>query len=223
MTALNALIDTDTIVLSMDTLVSMKDSEGKTVPQYFTQKFEYLPFAQSVIAGTGVLDVLKKSFNASREILAFEVDVLADNISKFLKEDEWVSSLPKELTSTIYVLGFTKDGETKAFALRSTNNFDAQVIAAEGQATAIFKPDLSSTDGFFDELEAANRTEDVDERLVKLMRVEKKYDDLDPYGVGIGGENIRLVFNSDASDARISKIDVFDDYVSQYQEAYNNL
>ena len=66
MTALNALIDTDTIILSMDTLVSMKDPKGKTVPQYFTQKFEYLPFAQSVIAGTGVIDVLKKAIKYAR-------------------------------------------------------------------------------------------------------------------------------------------------------------
>ena len=127
------------------------------------------------------------------------------------------------MTSTIYILGFTKDGKTKAFALRSVNDFDAQVIADEGQACAIFKPDLTSADDFFDELEMANKIEDIDERLVNIMRVEKKYDDLDSYGVGIGGENVRLIFNSGASDARISKIDIFDDYASQYREAYNNL
>ena len=70
MTALNAEISPNSIVLSMDTLASRKDDNGKTVPSYFTQKFEYYPFTQSILCGTGDFSIIRIAMDESRSILS---------------------------------------------------------------------------------------------------------------------------------------------------------
>lgn len=67
MTAMNALIEDNGITLSMDTLVSTRKKNGKVVPYYYTQKFEYYPFTKSILCGTGDFNVIQKVMNFSKK------------------------------------------------------------------------------------------------------------------------------------------------------------
>lgn len=224
MTAMNALIEDENITLSMDTLVSTMDENSRIVPSYFTQKFEYLPFAKSVIAGTGNFEVIKQAFEMSRRILACEVDTLSEIISDCFEQlDRDKYGITDTSTTTVYIFGFTDAGETRAYALRSTNNFQAEIVAGTGNNKLLIKPNLMSVEGFAEEIEKANDSDDLDQSLVDIMRAEKKYDDERDDKVGIGGENIRLVLGNDSNVAICGKIDTFDDYLDQYQFALDKM
>ncbi|MBO2724804.1 terminase [Lactiplantibacillus plantarum] len=225
MTALNAMITEDTIVISMDMLVSKLNSVGELVPAYFTQKFEYMPFAKSVICGTGNYNIIQKAIESSRSILAKDVDTFTTFTSEFLITlNKSKYKITDTNTTTVYIFGFDEDGNTRGYALRSTNDFSPDLIAGSDNPSMIFKPDLSSVPGFSEDMGLVlNETDDI-KKFIQMMRVEKKYDDQLTTGkVGIGGENILLIIGDNANTAAIQKIDVFDDYDEQYEYALENL
>lgn len=219
MTAMNAMIGSDSIILSMDTLVSTYDEDGNIIPNYFTKKFEYMPFAKSVICGTGSSDVIEAAINISRRMLACEVDALAKMLSECLfglDEDEY--HISDAHTSTIYIYGFTEDGTVNAYALRSTKKFECELIADSDNPKTLIKPNFGEE--FLDKANKALEQDDYFMAFRDVMRIEKEYDNqAGKHKVGIGGENTCLIIAKDSNDAIIKKIDTFDDYSDQYQFA----
>ena len=225
MTALNAMITKDTIVISMDMLVSKLNSVGELVQAYFTQEFEYMSFATSDICGSGNYNIIKKAIESSRSILAKDVDTFTTFTSEFLITlNKSKYKITDTNTTTVYIFGFDEDGNTRGYALRSTSDFLPDLIAGSDNPSMILKPDLSSVPGFSEDMGLVlNETDDI-KKFIQMMRVEKKYDDQLTTGkVGIGGENILLIIGDNANTAAIQKIDVFDDYDEQYEYALENL
>uniref|UniRef100_UPI00155A2EF0 terminase n=1 Tax=Lactiplantibacillus plantarum TaxID=1590 RepID=UPI00155A2EF0 len=178
MTALNAMITKDTIVISMDMLVSKLNSVGELVPAYFTQKFEYMPFAKSVICGTGNYNIIQKAIESSRSILAKDVDTFTTFTSEFLITlNKSKYKITDTNTTTVYIFGFDEDGNARGYALRSTSDFLPDLIASSDNPSMILKPDLSSVPGFSEDMGSVlNETDDI-KKFIQMMRVEKKYDD----------------------------------------------
>lgn len=214
MTAMNVLIESNAITLSMDTLVSTRDKSGGIVPAYFTQKFNYYPFTKSILCGTGNYNVIQKAMAFSESILSREVITYTEMMSDFLFENKF--NLNKE-TATIYIFGFDENLLLHAFALRSTNNYEIEEIANYERPNIIIKPGYQAAINYLNSL----RNEDTDDLLIKLMRKEKEIDAAAPLNkkVGIGGENvvISLIPNDGKLLSVVKVIDVFNDYDEQYQ------
>lgn len=214
MTAMNALIEDNGITLSMDTLVSTRKKNGKVVPYYYTQKFEYYPFTKSILCGTGDFNVIQKVMNFSKKILSKEVETFTELIDDFLIENHFSKS--KE-TSTIYILGFDDNLLPHAFALRSTNDYSIEEVANYNHPNFLMKPSSVEISKYFSLLK---NTENSDDLFKKIMRKEKEIDDntAQDKRVGIGGENILIsVLPYDGKLMSVCKtIDVFDDYDNQY-------
>lgn len=218
MTALNAEISPNSIILSMDTLASRKNNNGKTIPSYFTQKFEYYPFTQSILCGTGDFSIIRLSFDRSRSILSKEVktfsliirDVLKNNIEKVNTD------------TTIYIFGFDEDMNTHAYALRSTNKFGIQEIASYSNPNWILKPQCEEAIDYLLNSDSNNKIHIFKE----LMKIEKNIDDKKTKErVGIGGQNIliNLVAKDGEILSSINIIDEFEDYDKQYKFCLENL
>lgn len=222
MTAMNALVRSDTIVLSMDTLVSVNDGD-RLVPGYFSQKFEYLPFAKSVICGTGNFEITKEVFKFSRTILVCEVDTLLELVFKKLVDLDRNEYSRDESTVTIYIFGFDENGKTKAFSLRSTKNFIPELIADSKNPRNILKPSINNNI-YSNRIMGAFNQDDEFKALVDIMRIQKEYDDtISTEKVGIGGENVCLLIADNSKVSIINKIDVFDDYQEKYKFCLDRL
>lgn len=213
MTAMNALIENNSITLSMDTLVSRRVKNGEIVPSYYTQKFEYYPFTKSILCGTGDFNVIQKVMAFSKQILSKEVETFTELVNDFLVENHFSES--KE-TSTIYIFGFDDDLRPHAFALRSTSNYSREEVAGYNKPNMLIKPASSEISKYFESIKNA----DSEEMFKKLMRKEKEIDDKasGTTKVGIGGENILIsVIPYDGKLISVFKtIDVFNDYNDQY-------
>ncbi|QLL68639.1 terminase [Lactobacillus johnsonii] len=218
MTALNAEISPNSIVLSMDTLASRKDDSGKTVPSYFTQKFEYYLFTQSILCGTGDFSIIRIAMDKARSILSKEVKTFSLIIRDFLK-----NNIEKVNTdTTIYIFGFDEDLNTHAYALRSTDRFDMQEIASYSNPNWILKPKCEEAIDYLLNGDSNNKIHIFKE----LMKIEKNIDDKKIENkVGIGGQNILIdLVVKDGKILSITNIiDEFEDYDKQYKFCLDNL
>lgn len=218
MTALNAEISPNSIVLSMDTLALRKDDNGKTVPAYFTQKFEYYPFTQSILCGTGDFSIIRIAMDKSRSILSKEVETFSLLIRDFLKNN--IENVNTD--TTIYIFGFDEDMNTHAYALRSTDRFDIQEIASYSNPNWILKPQCEEAIDYLLNDYSNNKIHVFKE----LMKIEKNIDDKKIKNkVGIGGQNILidLVVKDGKILSITNVIDEFEDYDKQYKFCLDNL
>lgn len=222
MTAMNAMVTETEIVLSMDTLVSKRLPEGNIEPSYFTQKFEILPFAKSIIAGTGSFGVIELAISLARKMLVRDVTTLARILSDYLRDRDNSDLLPGKSTATVYIFGFDKGGKTRAYALRSTADFSVNEVASTDNPNALLKPQPDDKQ-HLQELTNYVRDSDarIDERFVQIMRKQKEWDDAledtNENKVGIGGENTLVIIADDFQQVALFKIDIFPDYEEQYK------
>lgn len=220
MTAMNAMVEPNAITLSMDTLASRRDKNGDVVPYYFSQKFEYYPFARSILCGTGSFSVIQKAMAFAKKILAKEVNTFTQIISDFLIDNPFN---PNDETSTVYIFGFDEILRPHAFALRSTNNYKIEEIANYNHPNWFVKPASKAALDYLDQINSM----DTMNLLKNLMRKEKEIDDASSSKekVGIGGENIviSLMPINDNLIAAINIIDTFDDYDQQYQYCLDHI
>lgn len=227
MTALNALVSKDDITISMDTLVSGRTKEGALTPLYFTQKFHILPSAQSVIAGTGMFDILREAIGLSQKLLVRDVSTLAELISDYLGTRDNSALLPDKGTATIYIFGFDMDQHTHAYALRSGENFNIDEIANYQNPKYILKPQQSEEKMRVLTEYTQNDNLSLELQFKKIMEQQKKWDDeldaSDKCKVNIGGENVLISMVSGFQQAAILKIDKFSDYDEQYKYCLRKL
>jgi hypothetical protein len=221
MTALNAMIQKDLILLSMDTQVSTR-TDGKIGPAYYNQKFEVLPFAKSVIAGTGDYDTIIKAMQITKRLLVRDVETLAEMLRDTLKHEE----LNEERRSTLYLFGYDDVSRIRAFALRSGNSFEIEDLLKEESGILVLKPELENRKEFLDLIEN-DSLDQVIQGFKLTMRKQKMIDEKkdvgDPERVGIGGENILCLIGENFERINMFKIDRFDDYDEQYNLALSNI
>lgn len=224
MTILNASVAANEIILTMDTLVSNR-IEGSLEPAYFTQKFEYLPFANSIVCGTGNFDILRKIFDLTKNLLVREVDTLAVLVRGYAQK-EFIDMLDESKygTSTIYIFGFDEQKRTRVYALRSTNGYNLQYIAGFDRPSMILKPDISNT---YKSRLMKVMDQDGYDSFIDIAKINKEYDDSladnDKQKVGVGGELVAIVLSANYNEAIVSKIYTFEDYEEQYQFALDKL
>lgn len=222
MTALNAIVEDDSFIVSMDTLVSTIRND-KRVPLNFTQKFQFLPFVNSVICGTGNFNFLNKVFDFSHQILANDATtftkILSNNVQQ-IAEDPSIH-LDENNTATLYIFGFGQNYEVEVYALRNSSGFKIETILNPEKRGFIIKPNNFESLEQKREVKQIINQEDPIKLLVELMRFEKSIDDNmeNKDSVGIGGENIIISVSESGSAAVTSKIDAFEDYSKQYEYA----
>lgn len=224
MTILNASVAADEIILTMDTLVSNRDEENLE-PVYFTQKFEYLPFADSIVCGTGNLDILRKVFDLTKSLLVREVDTLAEIVRDYAqKEFTHMLDETKYGTSTIYIFGFDEQKRTRAYAIRSTDGYNLQYIAGYDKPSMILKPDIT---GAYKSRQIEALNQEGFKSFIDIAKINKEYDDSlmdsDAQKVGVGGELVAIVLSANYNQAIVSKLYTFEDYEEQYQFALNKI
>lgn len=221
MTAMNAEVQPDSITLTMDTLVSTRDSEGLH-PAYFNQKFQYIASEKSIVCGTGSFLIIREAFKLSREILAENVVVLAQLLKQALQK-QYEELHNKYGHAVVYIFGFDHELKTHAYAIRIQNKFDFDEIAGADHPKVIIKPGSSQNISVWKKFE---QSDNYKKPFVQLMRFQKKTDDaLDPLNsskIGIGGQNemISLAVVPGITDpiAVVQMIDTFEDYGDTYDD-----
>lgn len=133
-----ALVATDTLAVKPD---------GS--PMMYCSKAIYLPHLKTIIAGTGLgmfsgdwaSYVNNHLIVAGLRNLDFHTPVGLRALWRKAKED---SSIPSSITTTIYQIGVSEDDEeVRAYAYRSTNDFESEPLKHGTRA----KPDCSFPEG----------------------------------------------------------------------------
>lgn len=181
-------------------------------PLLFCSKATYLPHLRTIIAGTGMgrfsgdwaMFVNTMVLSGIRNLDYHTPSALCERWQRYQAE----YSLPGSLTTTVYHFGFAEDdASVRAFAYRSTANFESEPIA-HGFG---LKPECTlPTDGSL--VEALPRMM-VEQRKNELMKpaAERLY---------IGGECIGMHLTS--AGCTIASVFRFDDYLQHVQEIFSN-
>jgi hypothetical protein len=132
MSSLIFRIESDQIIIAMDTLAS--DKEGS--PGYFTTKFYQLPHLNMVVCGTGDGNLVANWFTYinTRMVVRglMNLDWHTPNRLNNLALDK-EKTLPVDSTTTVYHFGFPEDGGPACgFAYRSKDKFSGDSFAANG-------------------------------------------------------------------------------------------
>lgn len=105
MTAINFMFNAETVVVAMDTLsISAEDR----TPYKFISKIFPLPHLQSVMCGTGNLDLILEWYTTiQKNVISYDIDYFSDLTSDTLKKLK--AKYPSEATTTIYQFGYSHE------------------------------------------------------------------------------------------------------------------
>lgn len=204
MSSLIFYLHKDMAIVVTDTLAV--DEEGN--PFIFTNKASYIPTLKTVIAGTGIGRFSSEwaSF-VNNEMVLFDIENLnvhtQPNLSRLWNEFKSRFQLREELTTTIYQLGYSKEGQCiKGFVYRSSNGFSPEEL----DYGTFAKPACDIIVG------------NLDEAFPQMMRQQRAMQDALPREsrVYIGGEMHAMVLT--ANECRQMKIGEFDDYQHQLDQ-----
>jgi len=209
MTALNFILAEDQVIISMDSLSSNENAN----PFKYTTKIFPLPHINTVVCGTGSLQLVLKWFCYIQE------KVLAENINVINREaPEALPILEKEtgheVDSTIYHFGI--DSHSKKFvgyAFRKNNNYRIEKL---DNGIGVRPPD-AVLEKISNNQYSAN---DLPELFIKIMKDQREFDNSGEDKVGIGGEIHMLIMTENKQLMWTSYR--FDDFEAMYDEMLNH-
>lgn len=206
MTAAVFSIQPEQVIIAMDTLAMAGDT-GK--PFFFTTKFYILPHLQGVMFATGVGDLASKWFSELERYLARDIHHLDDFVTPALRVLGNEFGLNKELTTTVYHVGYSKrELRYVGFAYRSTDSFASERL----EYGLRVKPPVE-----------ALPPQSFPDDFVAIMKKQKQIDDQKPMSerVHIGGE-IHLLLMQEGSMV-VQTVHRFEEYDSLYCEMCEQL
>lgn len=197
-----ALVATDTLAVDLD---------GK--PLLFCSKATYIPHLRTIIAGTGLGSFANNWANdVNNNMIVDGLRNLDYHTPKSLKE-RWVkqkeaSDFPESLTTTIYQIGVSEDdGEIRAFAYRSNNDFSSEPLAhgTRYKPECTFPSDVSLL-----------------QALRPMMEEQRRIQECKPSNerIYIGGQCI--VMHLTKCSCTIATLFDFDDYEHQLQAVFKS-
>lgn len=224
MTALNYILTKDSVMISMDSLITgiygIGENEDK-VNVNFEAKMYPLPQFNAVICGTGSAQLKKDWYNfASTEIISRDIKYLNKLITEKLLEFEEGYKL--KVDTSIYQFGFDEDiNEFVGFVYSTNNGYKSQKLdILEGVCKIDIIPMISS-DKYREILEISKfeTIRGYEEFLINIMKEQKRDDDLRESSnrAGIGGDIHFLYMEKDFYTYK--RIHRFDDY----DEVYENI
>ena len=213
MSVLVYLLHDDLVVLVADTLAS----ESGLGPLKFVNKVFSLPYLNTLIAGTGIMDLAIDWYSFIQKSIVAKDIVNLDKITQNKLSDLYKSYKTDELsTATIYQFGFCKEiNRHIGFAYRSTNGFVSEkLIPSIG---------IKPSDGI-DLTKDQPAKEEQFEDYSKRMAIQQKYIDdqkCEKERLGIGGDLYYYILKKDVIE--IKKIYEFPDKNINYIEMLNKL
>lgn len=216
MSALNAILTKDSVILAMDTQVT---EQGTGRPIKTVTKFLPLPHMNCIVCGTGSLELILKWFSfIENRIISngiYQLDKITNNYLNDIIGDV-------DYGCTIYQFGLHEIDKTfHGYVYRKDNNYISESL----EYGLICKP----KDAFIEENGVLNLNkffdvpnQSYDELLFKIMLEQKEYDDSLPYDkqVGIGG--IMQIVYLTSEQYIIKNYKYFDDYEEKYKIMTNN-
>ncbi|MHA1336483.1 MAG: hypothetical protein ACTSPW_12155 [Promethearchaeota archaeon] len=214
MTALIYIYKNDMVCLAMDSLSVDEDKR----PLKYVTKFFLLPHLQSIICGTGSLDLVMKWFEfVQNSIVVKNVVDLNNYVQSYLKKLSDKLNLPINQSSTIYHFGVDKiNDEIVGYAYRSENSFKSEKliysfgIKPNYEDIAQKAIDLITQKGIIPGIIAIiTQLKEMDEKL----ELEQQ--------VGIGGE-IHFIILDKSGKYTVETIHQFSDYEYTFFEMLDN-
>lgn len=217
MTAFSGYIEKEYSVLYTDTLSTYPKEVGekKLKPRSYLAKNFILPQFKSAFSVTGTLQSGLCYFNLITES-AFGIDVDSlINIDLEYYRGKLKNDYPQFPYGTIYLTGYSNQSECfKGYKL--IVNKQESLIWQEMQfSSLIFKPGIENWE---DKLSENGQSNNLDEVVIKLMKIQKEEDEQKPLDeqVGIGGQILatKLQTNKESKTIQIVSeiIHEFDDF-----------
>jgi hypothetical protein len=211
MSILIYILHDDFVVLATDSLASEKGLG----PLKFANKIFPLPYLNSVVSGTGMMDLTINWYTFIQKSVVIQDIVILDKIAQE-KLPVLFDSYANSDFSTVYQFGYSEEEKKHiGFAYRSTNGFKSERLI---QSIGI-KPS--------DNIDITNNmpgSEEALEEYVVRMAVEQKcIDDQknEDEKLGIGGNLYYSLLNKD--NFSIKEIFEFPDKTTQFEKMLNKL
>ncbi len=180
----------------------------------FTTKAFIVPHLRMILAGTGAGGFLGKWFIEVNDRMVLKgIDNLdhhtPNSLASIWRRYKQEFSFPDTLTTTVYHLGFSEeDGLIHAYAYRSTDNFQSELLSPYGIRV---KPECSVPNDY-------QLPTDIKKLMVEQRAIQASYPKEER--IYIGGEiNIHYLTENGFS---VFTLDRFDDYDSVEQAIYDN-
>lgn len=197
-----ALVATDTLAVNLD---------GE--PLLFCSKATYIPHLRTIIAGTGLGSFANDWANYVNNSMIVAGVRNLDYHSPSALRARWAKQrdepgFPENLTTTIYQIGVSEDDqEVRAFAYRSTNNFESEPLTHGTR----YKPECALLS-------------DVSllQALRPMMEEQRRIQESKPPSerIYIGGQCVVMHLTKDACTT--ATLFSFDDYEQQLQAVFGN-
>lgn len=183
MTALNFLINEDSICLAMDTL-SINSIER--IPHTFSTKFLILPHLNIIAAGTGDASLISEWLSFIREnIIARDIDHVNQYVPDALRDIAIKYTELETVTCTIYHFGYSIQRDRfLGYAYRSTNNWTSEeLLSGVGIKPAV-------TYDFGNEFK-------IPDSFIELIKYQAELELIKPLDekIGIGGDIHLVIMN----------------------------
>lgn len=224
MSLLNLLLDKQIIYAVCNTLASYPED---LEPRSFTTKVYTVPHLEGLICGTGVGQFVLEWYCRAIERMVVRdlhnLDEFTPNALREIWQRYQVTSLGRELTSTIYHLGYDRvENQFVGWVYPSVNDFASQELAYG----TYFKPQEFETDEF----DYKGKLED----FVRIAEIQKAPDRARPkeQQIGIGGHLISYIMMARGSEddegepeltTTVSRFYQFDDCGTDWLRACNKL
>lgn len=202
--------DSSQAIVATDTLAVTPDGD----PLLFCSKAVYLPHIRSIIAGTGLGSFSNDWANhVNNQMVVKGISNLDYHTPPALRK-RWklatqVIDFPENVTTTVYQIGVSEDDEEiRAYAYRSTNDFESELLA---HGTRV-KPQctFNSEKGFMQGLYPAM----MEQRSIQSRKPKNER-------LYIGGACVVMHLNKE--DCTTATVFEFDDYEEQLQNAFSSV
>lgn len=201
MTALNFILQEDSVYIATDSLVI--DAQTKS-PRMFQTKIYPLLHMDGVICGAGVMEFITQWYvHVQSQIVANNILELNKYSPTALRTLSMQMNVPKEFSTTIFQFGFDKDEQRfRGFVYQSINNFE-EIEVPYGP---VIRPPVPY-----------NFTDDPIENFIKIISDQRELDLSEPQDarIGIGGEVHFFIMMS--GEMRFIRCHRFEDYENLYE------
>lgn len=209
MSSLVFYTDEEQAVVATDTLAVHPDG----APFMLTSKALFLPHLKTIIAGTGVGTFsVDWACAVNNNLVVRSIEHLNYHTPNALRErwQELVQKYPEveDAMTTVYHFGVSgESGEIVAYAYRSTDSFESEVIPYGFR----YKPECAMPEG-----------ESVMELIPKIMEAQRQHQESVPANerLYIGGEV--TVTHLSKNGCATSTLYTFEDYEDQLEEIFEN-
>ena len=206
MTAINYIIEEDSVRLYMDTL-SILSTDKK--PLNYTTKFIALPHLDTVIAGTGDAGFVNNwMFSVKGSVAIKDIDHLNELTPGELAAISSIHSEFKGVTATIYHFGYSPSKKRfVGYVYKSAENWNPDLQKDLCNLKPPIKFDTKRAGAGFSS-----------DEMVEVMLCQRKADLIKPLGdkIGIGGDIHEVIM--DLNGIAVKRVYRFDSYESDYCE-----